>query len=63
VLRLRAGKLFLPLVLPFLLVVAGLIINKKEVWAVPNPPGAVTTAFRNGTFAFGSRRGAYRARV
>jgi hypothetical protein len=54
VLRLRAGKLFLPLVLPFLLVVAGLIINKKEVWAVPNPPGAVTTAFQNGTLAFGS---------
>jgi hypothetical protein len=53
VLRLRAGKLFLPLVLPFLLVVAGLIINKKEVWAVPNPPGAVTTAFQNGTLAFG----------
>jgi hypothetical protein len=54
VLRLRAGRLFLPLVLPFLLVVAGLIINKKEVWAVPNPPGAVTTAFQNGTLAFGS---------
>ena len=54
-LRLRAGKLFLLLVLPFLLVVAGLIINKKEeVWAVPNPPGAVTTAFQNGTLAFGS---------
>ena len=53
VLRLRAGKLFLPLVLPFLLVVAGLVINKKEVWAVPNPPGAVTTAFQNGTLAFG----------
>src|SRR5580693_1792304 len=54
VLRLRAGKLYLPLVLPFLLVVAGLIINKMEVWAVPNPPGAVTTAFQNGTLAFGS---------
>jgi hypothetical protein len=54
VLRLRAGNLFLPLVLPFFLVVAGLIINKKEVWAVPNPPGAVTTAFQNGTLAFGS---------
>ena len=52
--RLRAGKLFLPIVLPFLLVVAGLIINKKEIWAVPNPPGAVTTAFQNGTLAFGS---------
>ena len=54
VLRLRAAKLLLPLVLPFLLVVAGLIINKREVWAVPNPPGAVTTAFQNGTLAFGS---------
>ena len=53
VLRFRAGKLFLPLVLPFPLVVAGLIINKEEVWAVPDPPGAVTTAFQNGTLAFG----------
>jgi hypothetical protein len=51
--RLRAGKLFLPFVLPFLLVVAGLIMNKEEVWAVPNPPGAVTTAFQNGSLAFG----------
>jgi hypothetical protein len=54
VLRLRAGQLFLPFVLPFLLVVAGLIINKQEIWAVPNPPGAVTSAFQNGTLAFGS---------
>jgi hypothetical protein len=53
VLRLRARKLFLPLVLPFLLVLAGLVINQKAVWAVPNPPGAVTTAFQNGTLAFG----------
>ena len=51
--RLRAGKLFLPIVLPFLLVVAGLIMNKEEVWAVPNPPGQVTTAFQNGSLAFG----------
>jgi hypothetical protein len=50
--RLRAGKFYLPFVLPFLLVVAGLIMNKEEVWAVPNPPGAVTTAFQNGSLAF-----------
>jgi hypothetical protein len=53
VLRLRTGKLFLPFVLPFLLVVAGLIINKKAVLAAPYPPGVVTSAFQNGTLAFG----------
>lgn len=51
VIRLRAGKVDLAWLIPPVLVVAGLLVNKREVWAVPNPPGLVTTAFQNGTLA------------
>lgn len=49
--RLRAGKADPSWLIPPVLVVIGLIVDKREVWAVPDPPGSVTTAFQNGTLA------------
>jgi hypothetical protein len=51
VIRLRAGRAAMSYLIPPVLVVAGLVVDKREIWAVPNPPGLVTTAFQNGTLA------------
>lgn len=50
--RARAGKLLLVMIGPVILVVAGLLISKQELWATAVHVGLVTTAFQTGTLAF-----------
>lgn len=51
VLRFRAGKVGWFAVTPPVLVIAGLLTTKEVVWAVPDPPGLVTTGFENAELA------------
>jgi hypothetical protein len=51
VVRYRAGKVDWLVLSPMVIVVAGLLTTRSAVWAVPRPPGLVTTAFENAELA------------